>query len=103
MIEDFESENSVYSKNAVEFITVANEYCRLLESTDDLLPKDFATKVQKLLTLLYLKSTLLPDLEIDNDSEVEKFVTEHDWLILKEIIANKLGEHDLFIDVLDNI
>ena len=48
----------VYSKNVIEFATVANEYCAFIEAVGQYQRKDFITRLQKLLPLLYLNPTL---------------------------------------------
>jgi len=50
--------NLVYSKNVIELITVANEFCSFLERSEDLETDDFLGRLQKLLPLLYLKASL---------------------------------------------
>ena len=69
----------VYSKNVIEFATVANEYCSFIENVDQFERKNFITKLQKLLPLLYLKAVLIPapDLELTDDMP-EKHVNEED-------------------------
>ena len=49
----------VYSKNVIEFVTVAAETCLFLEHAADLSRPDFIQKSVKMLPLLYLKASLL--------------------------------------------
>ena len=53
----------VYSKNVIEFITVANEFCSFLERAEDLESDDFLSRLQKLLPFLYIKASLIPEFE----------------------------------------
>ena len=69
-------EHVVYSKNVIEFVTVANEFCLLLETSSKITKLEFVETAQKLLPLLYLKASMLPTNENELDDEVEKFVTE---------------------------
>ena len=46
----------VYSRNVVEFVTVANEYCTFVEHNAKLSRREFVDKTQKLFPLLYLKA-----------------------------------------------
>lgn len=57
----------VYDKNTLEFVTVAFEFCSWMESVGHDLPA-FVDKATKLLPLLYLKATLLPETEADDDA-----------------------------------
>jgi len=79
----------VYSKNVIELITVANEFCSFLERADEMESTDFLSRLQKMLPLLYLKASLLPKFEFEAEDELEKYVTEVDYnLILQKILAH---------------
>ena len=62
--------NLVYSKNVIELITVANEFCSFLEHSEDMETSDFLGRLQKMLPLLYLKASLLPEFEMEADDEL---------------------------------
>lgn len=91
----------VYSKEVIEFVTVANEYCNLLENAGSITTRIFLDKVQKILPLLYLKTAVLPDVESFEEMGLEKFVSEVDYNFLQQKIMNLLGEHDDFQEVFD--
>ena len=91
----------VYSKNAIEFVTVANEYCNFLENVGSQSPRTFLAKAQKILPLLYLKISVLPEIESFEEMGLEKFVGEVDYNLLQQRIMNLLGEHDDFQEVFD--
>jgi hypothetical protein len=91
----------VYSKNVVEFATVANEYCTYLEKVSEHEKPIFVDKSLKLLSLLYLKVLLLPEVEQVNEEENEKFVTEFDWQLIKNGIQAILNEDDTYLDFFD--
>lgn len=92
-------DNEIYSRNVIEFVTVANEYCSFLEKTDSFSKKDFVERSQKLFALLYLKSSLLPEIENVSDVNNEKFVLEGDWFFIKEKVSQKLGLSDVIVDI----
>lgn len=94
-----ENKTGIYSSASLEFITVANEYCAFLELQKEYTPKDFVDKCTKLLPLLYLKTSLLPRFEPILEEPAEKFVTEYDYNHLNNNIAEKLGEHNDFLEV----
>ena len=94
-------EHPVYSKNVVEFVTVANEYCNFIEESGKFSRKDLILTAQRLLPILYLKSTLLPEVEPELEEANEKFVTEADWNFIDENLKEKLGEFDDFLEVFD--
>ena len=91
----------VYSKNVVEFVTVANEFCTSMENVGHRTPQENLDTLQKLLPLLYLKAAVLPSVESVMDEELEKFVSELDYNTLHQKWLKLLGEHDSFYEVFD--
>lgn len=91
----------VYSKNVVEFVTVANEYCTTIENVGHHSPAENLGRLQKILPLLYLKAAVLPQVESIMDEELEKFVSELDYNSLQQKWLQQLGEHDNFYEVFD--
>jgi hypothetical protein len=89
----------VYSKNVIEFVTVANEYCGFIENIGNYTTAQALSIAQKILPLVYLKATLLPEAEKIFDEETEKFLTEIDYNILLQRWLQKLGEHDSFREI----
>ena len=91
----------VYSKNVIEFVTVAKEFCSFLENADRIIRSDFINKSQKILSLLYLKASLLPATDPVLDEGNEKFVTEAEWDLIHSKVLRKLGQYDQYIEVFD--
>ncbi|QGY47321.1 DUF5063 domain-containing protein [Maribellus comscasis] len=91
----------VYSKTVIEFVTVANEFCRAIEAVNKFPVMANLQKVQKILPLLYLKTTMLPKTERVLDDELEKYVSELDYNVLHQKWLQALGEHDSFYEVFD--
>ncbi len=91
----------VYSKNVIEFVTIANEFCLLLETSAKVSKIEFIETVQKLLPLLYLKACLLPKNESELEEEIEKFVSEADWEFIHTSVQTKMGGHDQFLEVFE--
>ncbi|MCL6103772.1 MAG: DUF5063 domain-containing protein [Bacteroidetes bacterium] len=92
----------VYSRNVIEFATVANEFCAFTESVNDLTRIDFLGKLQKLLPLLYLKASLLPELdEEEEEDSPEKFVSESDYNFILRKLSSKLGEFDSYPEIFE--
>ncbi len=98
-MDDFEK---IYSKEVIEFVTVANQYCILLEGMNELSKKELIDQVHKILPLLYLKGTLLPKIEFCiNEEGNEKFVDEHLWQDIHGKLFKKIGKHDTYLEVFD--
>ena len=76
-------ENPIYERNTLEFVTVALEYCTFVETAGNTGLFDFVDKATKLLPLLYLKASLLPDLETFHadmrysDTPIAAFISEN--------------------------
>lgn len=98
---DLNTNAIVYSKNVVEFVTVANEFCTSIESCAQHNLRENLNKLQKLLPLLYLKASVLPAVERGMDDELEKFVSELDYNMLHQKWLQLLGENDGFHEVFD--
>ncbi|MEI6755268.1 MAG: DUF5063 domain-containing protein [Paludibacter sp.] len=89
----------VYSKNVIEFVTVTAETCLFLEHSTDFTRTDFIRKSVKLLPLLYLKTSLLDAPEPVFDDAPETFVTEADYLFVKEQLELIMGADDSYLEV----
>ena len=89
----------VYSKNVIELITVANEFCSFLERSEDIESDDFLSHLQKILPLLYLKASLLPEFENEVEDDPEKFVTELDYNIIQQKVLRHTGAGDDYQEV----
>ncbi|MCK5823398.1 MAG: DUF5063 domain-containing protein [Bacteroidales bacterium] len=94
-------EDIVYSKNVLEFTTVANEYCSFIEKSYEVSQEIFFAKIQKLLPLLYLKASLLPELKEINTEGSEKVVSLEEWELINNNTKLILNEFDSFKEVYD--
>lgn len=90
--------NPIYERNTLEFVTVALEYCAFIEQTKETSLFDFIDKATKLLPLLYLKAALLPEVNTDEDADLELTVTEEMYESVRENISTLLGEYDAYLD-----
>ena len=89
----------VYSKNVIEFITVANEFCSFLERAEELESADFMSRLQKLLPFLYIKASLIPEFDFDADDDLERYVSEIDYNIIQQHVAAHTGAGDDYQEV----
>jgi len=88
-----------YSRNVVEFVAVANEYCKYAEHAGEIKGDEMLRILQRILPLLYLKASLLPSLEPVFEDGNEKFVSEPDWKRINNMFREKFGSADLFQDL----
>jgi len=91
----------VFTKNVIEFVTVALEFCSFLEKTEGTSYIDFTDRLSKLLSLLYLKALMLPDVNDTFNLELDKEVTEFDYQFVKKGIEQILGDADQYLDFYD--
>jgi hypothetical protein len=91
----------VYSKNVVEFVTVASEFCGLIEKVHRIPVEQNLKSLQKVLPLLYLKAALLPKTEKMLEEELEKYVSELDYNVWQQRWLEALGEYDSYYEVFD--
>ena len=84
----------MYSRQVIEFVTVANEFCLFMETAGQFERLDFILKMQKLLPLLYLKGSLIPEMESVLNEGNEKFVTEQEYDFVKNQVQTYMGELD---------
>ncbi len=90
-------EHPVYDRNTIEFVTVAAEYCAFLENCRQYSKKSFLDKSAKLLSLLYLKTSLLPNFEDTSFSDLRTFVTEAEYETVRGRLSRLLGNLDEYI------
>lgn len=96
-----ENNGPVYSRNVIEFVAVANEFCKYAEHAPELKGDDLLKILQRLLPLMYIKASLLPELNPYFEDGNEKFVTEADWVEIHENLKKKFGTADDYLEVFD--
>ena len=91
----------VYSRNVVEFVAVANEFCKYAEHASELKGDELLKILQRILPLMYLKASLLPQLDPFFEDGNKKFVTEADWTDINESLKEKFGTANDYLEVFD--
>jgi len=92
---------SLFAGSIVEFVASANEYCKYIERAEEFEGEELLKILQRLLPFIYLKATLLPQLEPFFEEGNEKFVREEDWNSIHDILKVKFGTADAFLEVFD--
>ena len=95
------SSDPVYSRNVIEFVAVANEYCKYAEHASEIKGDEMLRILQRLLPLLYLKASLLPALTPFFEDGNEKFITESDWFRVNDTFREKFGTANDYLEVFD--
>lgn len=96
IMEAFDENDLTLSKAAIEMLTVANEYCLFFEEVEKFKPEDILTYFQRLAPLLYLKGSLLPAIEVEDDDFAERFVTEEQWEEIFKALREKFGPDERY-------
>lgn len=89
----------VYSKDSIEFVTVAVQYCAFLENIEDASETELTDKLTKLLPLLYLKALLVPETDTVNEDDPEISVTEDDYHYIASKLNNVFLNNDTYLEV----
>ena len=89
----------IFDKNSIEFVTVAAEYCSFIERAREMEISSFVDTALKILPLLYLKASLIPECELIGDDDLEVFVTEEDYELVRMSVAHVLGAQDDYLEV----
>ena len=94
-------QDPLYSRKVIDMLTVSNEYCLFMETAEVRKKGDIFQYMQKLLPLIYLKASLLPDIPVNDENAAEHFVTEEQWEDLFNTLRIRFGNDDIyyFIDL----
>jgi len=82
------------SKPVLETVTVAQEFCYYFDDIDPKSPRGILEFIHRILPLLYLKGTFLPDIEVEYPEANERFVTPEQWEELFYALRDKFGKDD---------
>jgi Domain of unknown function (DUF5063) len=91
---DQKTDDITLSKPVIEMATVANEFCYFFETVENKDKETILDFIQRILPLLYLKGTLLPNVEPQNPETNERFVTEEQWEKVFTGLRDKFGSDD---------
>ena len=89
----------VYSHGTVEFVTVAVQYCAYLESFTETSESGLTDKLTKILPLLYLKASMVPETDTVNEDDPEISVTEEDYNYIASRLYNVYLNNDTYLEV----
>ena len=89
----------IFDRNVVEFVTVAAEFCKYLEQAEGVKRTAFVDTSLKILPLLYLKASMLPECQMLGDEAPENYVSEETYEVMRMTLAGILAEKDDYLDV----
>jgi len=94
-------EKAIYSRQVIEFVASANEYCKYLEGASQVKGIEILKFMQRLLPYLYIRASLMPAPEPVFDEGNEKCVTEDDYKRIYRTLLLKMGNADKFPVIVD--
>lgn len=94
-------EEPVYSRSVIEFVAAANEFCKYADQAAKLKGDELLKIFQRILPYMYIKASLLPELQPVFEDGNEKFVTEADWNRVHNMLKEKFGSADAYVEVMD--
>lgn len=89
----------IFDRNVVEFVTVSAEFCAFLERSEEMKQSKFVDTLLKILPLLYLKASMLPEVEMIGAGYLETYVTEGAYEVLRISVSSVLAEKDDYLEV----
>lgn len=91
-----DTENLLSQRSIQEMVMVANEFCHFIENTENQSVDIILSVLQKMMPLMYLKGSLLPEVSPQNPDALTFFVTEEIWMNIYTQLKHKLQEQDAF-------
>jgi hypothetical protein len=92
------TEKIVYSKNVIEFVTVAVQFCNNVENITNTNQTQLSDWAAKILPLLYLKAVLLPQIEIP-ESDIQTNITEEQYETIRTALEAVFAADDIYLEV----
>lgn len=89
----------IYSKEVVDFVKLAADYCLKLENCRQATPRELAKGMVSSLPYLYIKATDLLGTVEDNGFSTDPQVTEEDYNYIRLAVYDVLGQYDEYLDV----
>jgi len=83
-------------KNAKDLYLVVSQYCTFIENVSSFSQEDILDYLLKITPLVYLKSALIADFELEDNAAGEQFVTEEQYELCYSQLKEKLEAVDFF-------
>ncbi|MBR4648913.1 MAG: DUF5063 domain-containing protein [Bacteroidaceae bacterium] len=90
----------IYSKDVIDFVKLAADYCLRLEHSREATPRELVKAMLNSLPYLYIKGTALLETTGENDlMSIDPQVTEEDYNFVRNGVYDVLGRYDEYLDV----
>jgi len=91
-------EEVIYSNHTIDFVKIVLEFCAWVENIRENDKETFINQGVKILPMLYFKTSFVPPMEEDYDSDLEIGVTEDMYARVLNSVADLLGDDDLYLE-----
>jgi len=91
------------NKNIIEFLAVAHEFCNQIEAFNEEDNNIFVNRMVRLMPLLYLKATLLPIVEPNDDYSMSPVVNQQQYNAIIDKISLILNSYNSNVLLPDSI
>jgi hypothetical protein len=91
-------EDILFSQYTIDFARVALEFCAFVEKTKDSDKKTFVDNMTKVLPLLYLKISIIPEITENHESDLSVKVDERLYTQVESAIGTLLDDDDLYLE-----
>ena len=99
MMDISENHTIIFDIIVIVFVTVGVEFCAFLEEETQLTRREWIDKMLKILPLLYVKASLLPETVAMHQEEIATFVKEEDYARVALRVEEMMGEENTFLEV----
>ncbi|MDR1793360.1 MAG: DUF5063 domain-containing protein [Bacteroidales bacterium] len=83
-------------KEGKELFLVASQYCKFIENIKDFQKTQILSYLNKILPLVYLKTSLLPDIALEDYANIEQYIEEELLESVYISLMDKFAEIDYF-------
>ena len=78
---------------------MAAEFCAFIERCEGQKRAEFVDTLLKILPLLYIKASMIPECEVMGEDGLEAFVTEDDYEVIRLNLQELMADRDDYLDV----
>ncbi len=91
--------NFIYNDSTIAFVTAAAQTCLLIEKAGEHERDEWREQMLRLLPVLYLRTRLVEQQELNSEDEPQRFVTEEDYNFALVGVRELMGQDDAYLDV----
>ena len=94
-----DNNNPIYARPTMEFLTIATEYCAMMEQTEGRRREELLGELMRILPVLYWHALVLKPIETTGEFLPDDKVTEQDYEYIRQSLRDLLGDWDEYEDL----